>query len=221
MYPAPAQRPATGGTAVTAAILALLGGLAAFGGVVMYAANTLRFDSPWFGWGIVPGWTSIVTVLLLVIDVVAAVMLLAGAALILRRRKAGPTLVILGCLGEIGTFVLGGLSTVIQLLDYGLPLSRQLEAILGNSSINLLLGADVDIHWAVSLFMMVFPVLTFVLAVLPTTRRWCRGDDRRPAGFGAPGMQPFPMPQPGMPQGRAYGAPQGQWPRPQEGYRPR
>ncbi len=218
MYPAPAPRPATGGTAVTAAILALLGGLAAFGGVVMYVANTLRFDSPWFGWGIVPGWTSIVTVLLLVIDVIAGVMLLAGAALILRRRKAGPVLVILGCLGEIGSFVLGGVSTVLQLMDYGIPLSRQLDAVLGNSSINLILGADVDIPWAVSLLMLVFPVLTFVLAVLPSTRRWCRSG---PPGFGGPGMQPFPMQQPGMPQGGGYGAPQGQWPRPQDGYRPR
>lgn len=220
MYPAPAQRPATGGTAVTAAILALLGGLAAFGGVVMYVANTLRFDAPWFGWGITQGWSSIVTMLLLVIDVVAAVMLLAGAAMIFRRRKAGPVLVILGCLGEIGTFVLGALSTVIQLLDYGFPLSRQLEAILSNSSINLILGADVDIHWAVSLLTMVFPVLTFVLAVLPSTRRWCRGDDR-PRGPGGAGMPPFPMQQPAMPPVSGYGAPQGQWPRPQDGYRPR
>lgn len=221
MYSAPAQRPATGGTAVTAAILALLGGLAAFGGVVMYVVNTLRFDSPWLAWGLLPEWASMVTAVLLVIDLVAAVMLLVGASLLLRRRTAGPVLVILGCLGVIGAYVLGALSTVVQLMDYGLPLSRQLEAILGNSSINLILGADVDIPWAVSLLTMVFPVVTFLLAVLPSTRRWCNGQGRgRPPV--APGI--FPMQQPGMPAVGGYGAPQGQWQQPRQppqGYRPR
>ncbi|MFD4460533.1 hypothetical protein [Nocardia sp. NPDC058480] len=213
---------------MTAAILALLGGLAALGGLVMYVVNTLRFDAHWLAWGLVPGWASIVTVVLLVIDLVASIMLLVGATLIFRKHKAGPTLVILGCLGVIGAFVLGALSTVIQMMDYGVPLSRHLDALMGNSSINLILGADVDIPWAISLLVMVFPVATFLLAVLPSTRRWCRGsDDRRPTGWapGAPGMQPFPMHQPGMPPASGYGAPQGHWQQPsqgpQGGYRPR
>ncbi|MFF2390970.1 hypothetical protein [Nocardia sp. NPDC058114] len=212
---------------MTAAILALLGGFAAFGGVVMYVVNTLRFDARWLAWGLVPGWASIVTAVLLVIDLVASIMLVSGAILIFRKRNPGRVLVVLGCLGVIGTYALGALSTVIQLMDYRFPLSRQLEAILGNSSIDSILGADVDIPWAISLLMMVFPVITVVLAVLPSTKRWCRGGaDRRPAGWapGAPTMQPYPMPRPGMPPTGGYGAPQGHWQQPnqppQGAYRP-
>ncbi len=221
MYPAPAQRPATGGTAITAAILATLGGLAGLGGVLMYVVNTVRFDSPVFGWGFMPGWVSIVVAVSFVVDLVAAVMLLVGAAQVFGRRGSGPMLVALGCFGVIVAYLLGVFTGLVLSLEYDLPIISGQSSIFGNTSVDTMLGAYVDIPWAISLLVMVFPVVTFVLAVLPSTRRWCRGAAARP-GWPAQGAQPYPAgphpgayhpgnpPYQGQPQAMpGYGAPQG------------
>ncbi len=191
MYPAPAQRPATGGTAMTAAILATLGGLAGLGGVLMYVVNTVRFDSPVFGWGFMPGWVSIVVAVSFVLDLVAAVMLLVGAAQVFGRRGSGPTLVALGCFGVIVAYLLGAFTGLVLSLEYDFPLISEQSSIFGNTSVDSMLGAYVEIPWAISLLVMVFPLVTFTLAVLPSTRRWCRG--ARP-GWPAQGAQPYGMP---------------------------
>ncbi|GEM31369.1 hypothetical protein NN3_23760 [Nocardia neocaledoniensis NBRC 108232] len=217
MYPAPAQRPATGGTAVTAAILATVGGLAGLGGVLMYVVNTVRFDSPVFGWGFMPGWVSIVVAVSFVIDLVAAVMLLVGAAQVFGRRGSGPTLVALGCFGVIVAYLLGAFTGLVLSLEYDLPIISGQSSIFGNTSVDSMLGAYVEIPWAISLLVMVFPLVTFTLAVLPSTRRWCKGT--RP-GWPVQGAQPYGMPpgayHPGnspyqaQPQAvPGYGAPKG------------
>ncbi|MEV0076828.1 resistance to Congo red protein [Nocardia neocaledoniensis] len=228
MYPAPAQRPATGGTAMTAAILATLGGLAGLGGVLMYVVNTVRFDSPVFGWGFMPGWVSIVVAVSFVVDLVAAVMLLVGAAQVFGRRGSGPTLVALGCFGVIVAYLLGAFTGLVLSLEYDLPIISGQSSIFGNTSVDSMLGAYVEIPWAISLLVMVFPLVTFTLAVLPSTRRWCRG--ARP-GWSAQGAQPYGMPPgayhpgnppyPGQPQPvPGYGAAQGHPGHPPQ-YRPR
>ncbi len=202
MYPAPAPRPTTGGTAMTAAILASLGGLAGVGGVLMYVVNTVRLGSPLFGWGFMPGWVSIVVAVSFALDLVAAVMLLAGAMQVFGRRGSGPTLVALGCFGVIVAYLLGVFTGLVLSLEYDFPLISEQSSIFGNTSVDSMLGAYVDVPWAISLLVMVFPVATFVLAVLPSTRRWCRGTAR--AGWPAQAMQPYGMPPAGPHPGARY-----------------
>ncbi|MEV0333295.1 hypothetical protein [Nocardia sp. NPDC050717] len=181
---------------MTAAILAVLGGLAAFGGVLMYVVNTVRFDSPLFGWGYTPGWVSIVVGVSFVIDLVAAVLLLAGAAQVFGRRGAGPTLVALGSFGVLVAYLLGVLTGLAMSLQYDLPIFNGQSSIFGHTSVDSMLGAYVDIPWVVSLLVMVFPVVTFVLAVLPSTRRWCKRANFARPGWPAQGM-PYGMPAAG------------------------
>ncbi|MGW5438943.1 hypothetical protein [Nocardia asteroides] len=232
---------------MTAAILALLGGLAILGGVVMFVVNTVRFDALWFRWGAVPGWVSLVMALTLVIDLVAAVLLVTGAGAVFRRRGAGPVLVTLGCVGVLASYVVTVLSVCAQLGFSNLGSARNIALVFGHSSATEVISADVRVPWAVSVALLVFPVVTFVLALLPSTRRWCRSAaaaGARQAQGWVPGGQQYGMPAPvgfqpgrasvpvpphvvhsGMPQS-GYGAPQGfpppnvAPPRPQDGYRP-
>ncbi|MEV6360209.1 hypothetical protein [Nocardia asteroides] len=228
---------------MTAAILASLGGLAILAGVVMFVVNTVRFDALWFRWGAVPGWVSLLMALTLVIDLVAAVLLIAGAGAIFRRRGAGPVLTALGCVGVIGSYLVTVFSVSAQLGWSNLGSARNIALIFGHSSAVEVISVDVRIPWAVSMSLLVFPLGTFVLAVLPSTRTWCHSAaapiGARPAGAWTPGAQPYgthppvgfppaaPHPaQASAPPQPGYGAPQGFPPphlaqaRPQDGYRP-
>ncbi|MEU5409369.1 hypothetical protein [Nocardia asteroides] len=248
MYRVADQRPASGGTAKVAGALAGVGGIAGAVGVVSGVVAMVRSESGVFGWGIAPGWVSVVSALTLVVDIGSTALLLAGSILLFRRRKAGPTLVVLGCVGVFAAFVMSALSVVVQLVDYGLPVGRHLGAVLGQSTFNGLFTLEHEVSWFFSVALLVFPVITFVLAILPSTRRWCGGvvgvrtvpgwvpgappygarpPVGVPPGMGAgPGAQiPPQVARPAMPQ-PGYGAPQGfpppnmPQPRPQDGYRP-
>ncbi|MGW5456216.1 hypothetical protein [Nocardia sp. NPDC003979] len=197
MYRVPVQRPAGGGRGVSAGVLAGLGGVAGASGVV---AGLVRTEGPMFGIGFAPGWVSAVSGLTLVIDVVSSVLLLVGAVLVFVRRGAGPTLVALGCAGAVGAYALNAVSVMVQMRDYGIGIGHPLEIVLGQSSVNAILGAEVEVPWVVSLLLLVFPMVTFVLAVLPSTRRWCKGAAAAGAGPAEAwaGQTPHGMP-PGVP----------------------
>ncbi|MGW6728282.1 hypothetical protein ACWF9G_20485 [Nocardia sp. NPDC055029] len=202
MYRVADQRPASGGTAVVAAILALLGGIVGVVGVVFGVVATVNSERGVSAWGLVPGWMSAVSVVTLVVDLLAGVLLVAGAILVFRRRGAGPTLVVLGCVGVLVAYVVTAISTVVQLLQYGIPVGRHLDAVFGPSAFYWLESLGIDVPWGLSVLVLVFPVVTFVLGVLPSTRRWCTGAagqvGGRPVGAWAPGahmpgMQPYGM----------------------------
>lgn len=199
MYRVADQRPASGGTAVAAAVLALLGGIVGVVGVVFGVVATVDSERGVFAWGMVPGWMSVVSVVTLVVDLLAGVLLLAGAILVFRRRGAGPTLVVLGCVGVLASYVVTAISTVAQLLQYRLPVGRHLDVVFGQTALYGLQSVGIDVPWGVSMLALLFPVVTFVLAVLPSTRRWCKGAvaqvGGRPVGAWAPGarMQPYGM----------------------------
>ncbi|MFE3541451.1 hypothetical protein ACFXK0_00595 [Nocardia sp. NPDC059177] len=214
MYRVPVQRPASGGTAVSAGVLAVLGALVGVGGLI---SVLVRGGGSVLGIGLVPGWASAVSGLVLFIDAVASILLFVGAVLVFRRRGAGPMLVALGCAGVVGAYVVAAVSVAVQLSEIGISIGRHLEAVFGQTNVNAIVGEVVEVPWPVSVLLLVFPVLTFVLAVLPSTRRWCKGawaggrpaaGAWAPAGQGPHGMRPgqqMPVMQPG------HGAPQGQW----------
>lgn len=221
MYGVADQRPATGGTATTAGVLAVLGGLVGLGGVIAALAEMARNGSL-FWWGIAPEWVSIVSALTMVVDIVAAVMLLTGAILLFRRRGAGPIVVALGCTGVVGVYVMTVIWMFAQLRWSNLGSAGNIEVAYGHSSVAAILATEVRVPWAVSVSLLVFPVVTFLLAVLPSTRRWCRRM-HRPAGMWGPGaprpeMQPYgmqpAMQRPELPSAPGYFAPQGYWGQP-------
>lgn len=199
MYRVADQRPAGGGTAVAAAVLALLGGIVGVVGVVFGVVATVNSERGVFAWGMVPGWMSVVSVVTLVVDLLAGVLLLAGAILVFRRRGAGPTLVVLGCVGVLASYVVTVISTVAQLLQYGVSVGRHLDVVFGQTALYGLQSVGIDVPWGVSILALLFPVVTFALAVLPSTRRWRKGAvaqaGGRPVGAWAPGvqMQPYGM----------------------------
>ncbi|WP_218719218.1 hypothetical protein [Nocardia sp. MH4] len=218
MYRVADQRPASGGTAVVAAALALLGGIAGAVGVLFGLFRMVRSETGVFGWGIAPGWVSVVSGATLLVDVLSAVSLSVGAILLFRRRGAGPTLVALGSVGTLGAYVVTAMSTAVQLLQYDLPIGRHLDAVLGQSVFNGLFSVERSVPWMVSVLLLVFPVVTFVLAVLPSTRRWCKAA-RPPGGRGTrelgrhpgiPSMAGVPgRPWPGAPHQALHAQPPG------------
>ncbi|MGW4235200.1 hypothetical protein ACWEF9_39225, partial [Streptomyces sp. NPDC004980] len=158
MYRVADQRPASGGTAVVAAVLALLGGIAGVVGVVFGLYKMVRSETGVFGWGIAPGWVSVVSGATLLVDVVSAVALLVGAILAFRRRAAGPTLVVLGSAGTVGAYVVTAISTAVQLIQYDLPIGRHIDVVLGQSVFNGLYSMERNLPWVVSVLLLVFPV---------------------------------------------------------------
>ncbi|MGS2805685.1 hypothetical protein [Nocardia sp. MW-W600-9] len=208
MYRVADQRPASGGTAMVVAVLALLGGIAGAVGVVFGLFRMVRSETGLFGWGITPGWVSVVSGATLLVDALSAVSLLVGAILVFRRRGAGPTLAALGSVGTLGAYVVTAASTAVQLIQYDLPIGRHIDAVLGQSVFNGLFSVERSVPWMVSVLLLVFPVVTFVLAVLPSTRRWCKGA-RPPGGVGAPGLSRHPgiPPMAGVPGRPGSGAP--------------
>ncbi|KAF0836676.1 hypothetical protein [Nocardia caishijiensis] len=225
MYPAPVQRPPSGGTAILTGISALVGGLVGVVGMIAAVGRMVTSDYPPFGWGYAPAWASIASAVLLVVDIVAAVLLLIGAIVLFRRKSSGPMMVASGCAGVIGAYVAGVIITVAQFGRFDIGSSSYREVVFDQSAVNSLLGPYIDLPWFLSILLLVFPAVTLLLALLPSTRRWC-GRGNRPAWApAAPGM---PYQHPGLPQAPGYAAPQAQWapgghhpraPRPQDGYR--
>ncbi|MEV0684233.1 hypothetical protein AB0I35_10245 [Nocardia sp. NPDC050378] len=218
MYPAPVQRAPSEGTAIVAGVSALVGGLIEMIAAVVWMATS---DYPLFAWGFAPVWASVVSAVLMVVDVIAAALLLIGAIVLFRRGRSGPTMVALGCAGVVAAYVVGAISNVAQFGRFDLGSKIYLELAFGQSAVGSLLGSYVGLPWFGPILLLVFPAVTFVLTLLPSTRRWCRGNQRpaRAPHAPAPGMQ-FP----GVPPG--YAAPQPPWgqppmQRPQDGYRPR
>ncbi|MFD3506733.1 hypothetical protein [Nocardia sp. NPDC058666] len=215
MYHAADQRPATGGTAITAAVLAVLGALAGLGGAVSIVRIMVLANSV-FWWGLAPTWASVAMALALIVEVVAAVLLFTGAILIFRRRHSGPTLTVLGCIGVVGAYAVSVVTTLGQMAEYGDISGRSIQYALRQTSVDAMVAGTVetDLPTVVSVLLLGFPLVTFALAVLPSTRRWCRGVRQSAWGSGAPmpphGVQPA-MYRPGMPPVPGYGPPPGQW----------
>jgi hypothetical protein len=140
----------SGGTGITAGVLAGLGALANLGagifGLIGLAA--INSDST-LGSSELSGGVSALLVVTVLISVVVGIVLLAGAITLLQRKMIGRWLVVAGCaMTIVGSLISLGLSAAVT-ARYGYYGGGGF-AVLG----------------------LVFPVATLVLALLPATTAW-------------------------------------------------
>ncbi|TCP56317.1 hypothetical protein EV191_101258 [Tamaricihabitans halophyticus] len=187
-YPAPMPPqlpppPASGATAITAAILGLLGVLAHGLLVMVYIYDMIS-------WEVYPP----ISVILTVVSAVIIGLLLFGAILVFTRKPVSRWLLVAGSGLEI--------LRVLGIVIYGLSVGANF--VLGGAETPNDLGG-----W----FGVVPAIATFVLALVPSTGDYLNGARRQPrAGYGQPGYGPYPPqshPQQGYPP-QGYGQPP-QW----------
>ncbi|QBS40224.1 hypothetical protein [Nocardia sp. CS682] len=162
-YPAPrATATPLNGTAKTAAILALLGTVPHLIGGSSNLISVAALDADRGGPKTLSytGWYSEYLVVSGIAQVIAAALLGIGAVFLLRRRFAGRALITLGCLtvivlGVLSFFAIRARNAVLY-RDMGADNVDPLAAIAGGISLGLL----------------VFPVLTLLLACATSTTQW-------------------------------------------------
>lgn len=167
--PAPPTSP-SGVTAIIAGVLAGLGGLANFfGGLAMAFGLSVLIDGSSevagsAAWG---GWTPLIAMTTL--NILAGLLLLSGTVTLLLRKTIGRWLVAAGCAVSI-------LSTLINL--------TWTPSAIADYEYDRGVGAD--------LVGVIFPIVTLVLVLLPSTAAWIRAQQNPTA------PQPYP-PYPGSP----------------------
>lgn len=145
------QTAPSGATAKAAAVLALLGGIAnlVLAAVLVAAGGYVsEQDRP-------PGWYRATIYVVAAAGFISAGALLAGAVMTLTRKRFGPQIVAVGCALCIATFF----------VDLAMALSAAGEG-----------GVGVSGSPGRYLSGLIFPALTLVLALLPSTKRWLAGD---------------------------------------------
>jgi len=145
------------GTAIAAAILSFLGALAnALGALGNFAVPTMaQFHGSGTGVFVVLGMVSLaITVALLV-----------GGILLLRRKLAGRLIIAVTCGVVIAMALIGYLMAQSLLNQAGVSAAETMPTLLGRT-----IG---------SIF---FPALTMVLALVPSTKKWCLAGGR-PGGW--------------------------------------
>ncbi|MQY22382.1 DUF4064 domain-containing protein [Nocardia macrotermitis] len=161
-------------TAVTAGVLAALGAAGQIlGGVVDVVIGVAWPD---FGDEVLHNsWFSVYMIGIGVIGLITGGLLAAGAVLVFRRRVAGRIFVVAGC---VVTIVAGIGSYILLYGSAGLP---------GHSVLTGGVGGVVG---------QVFPVLTAVLALVPSTGRWLAYVPQALPGYAGPGVAPgYPVSQ--------------------------
>lgn len=156
-YGMPPPRRPGGGTAITAAVLAILGAVSdAVIGVLIVVTSLVMDREPARGRAAAGTGDTALTVGLAVVLVIVAVVLLVGGVLLLRRRVIGRQLVVAGS----ALSILGSIASIAVTLAYGMT--------TGNSTPSNGCGV-------------VFAVATLVLALLPTTTAWLSDTTDQPA----------------------------------------
>ncbi|BBZ56681.1 MULTISPECIES: hypothetical protein [Mycobacteriaceae] len=143
-YPPVPSAPPSGGTAVSAAVLSILGALANGGMGLSGLSSIARVRSE--SAAAFPGGTYALAVMFCLSGVVAALLLLAGATMLLMRKMPGRWLIVAGCvLVMAGTVISYGLHNAISEYEggprFGVPA-------------------------------LAFPILTLVLTLRPSTVAW-------------------------------------------------
>lgn len=186
MYPPLPPKP-SGATAITAAVLAILGGAAALIGAVggflgaaglaalesaSESAAEAGVDAVGADLGGLPDWFASYLVGAGIADVVIAVLLVVGAIMLITKKSLGRMLVAAGCvlvilLGVVGSVLMSGIGS-----------DAPAAVLMGNG--------------IVTVVSLIFPVTTLILALVPSTARWC-GAGAQPT---APGHYPPSSPYP-------------------------
>jgi len=160
-YPPPPAPIPSGATGITAGVLAALGALANFVGGFFMAVGVaaLSTDSSFGESGF---WGALMAVAIL--NIVAGVVLVPGTVLLLLRRMVGRWVVVAGC----------AISILSSLISVGL--FATMSAYTANG-----VGTNA--------FSVVFPIVTLVLVLLPSTTAWIRAKQAN-----------VPLPYPPAPQ---------------------
>lgn len=181
------EPPPTAGTAITAGVLAVLGGL------FMALAAWGSFDAVDFARGqwldagltgseaaqlesLIPDWVETYSVITGIVAVLASLQLLLGAFFLLSRVGVGRWLVVAGCVVAIG-FAIAGMVALPALVD---DMITALEQQTGRP-----LDPDVPNTLGPMVIFIVLPaVATLVLSLVPVTGRWLAAGRRRPVPGG-------------------------------------
>lgn len=198
------EPPASGGTAITAGVLAVLGGL------FIAFASWVTFDlidfvtRAWSERGIpsdgvsqleslLPDWLSTYTTLAGIGYAVAALLLLVGSCLMLMRSMAGRWMVVAGCVVVIVVAVSGmiaGPAAVTEMVDAA---QAKFGSRIGEPSLGVSAAGP-------TVFVIIMPALaTLILALVPLTGRWIDAGRHKPLPPQA--QQAYP----------SYPQPPGQW----------
>jgi hypothetical protein len=158
--PGQLQQKPGGGTAITAAVLAILGGIFALIGVVGSIVGMSAFHGVF-----------VILIVSLIVDAALAVLLLYGAIALIMHKPLGRMLVIIGCSVTIAFDVI---SVILNAVG---------TASLGASS--EFLGAGIG----VTIVMLLPPIATLILAIVNPTKQWV-GLGATPAAPQYPGGYP-------------------------------
>lgn len=170
-YPVPPAAPAQprGGTAITAGVLAALGGLLSLGitavslffliVIASIGSNFDRSDVEFLDsiFGVLAIGLVAVVIITLVLGTLLSVLLIAGAVLLFRRKMLGRWLVVSGCALAIVSNLMTSVFTTAVTSDNWYSPESVVSALLG----------------------LAFPIITMVLALLPSTTAWIRAEQGR------------------------------------------
>jgi len=170
-YPVPPAAPAQprGGTAITAGVLAALGGLLSLGitavslffliVIASIGSNFDRSDVEFLDsiFGVLAIGLVAVVIIALVLGTLLSVLLIAGAVLLFRRKMLGRGLVVSGCAVAIVSNLMTSVFTTAVTSDDWYSPEGVVSALLG----------------------LAFPIITMVLALLPSTTAWIRAEQGR------------------------------------------
>ncbi|GCA97370.1 MULTISPECIES: hypothetical protein [Mycobacteriaceae] len=170
-YPVPPAAPAQprGGTAITAGVLAALGGLLSLGitavslffliVIASIGSNFDRSDVEFLDsiFGVLAIGLVAVVIIALVLGTLLSVLLIAGAVLLFRRKMLGRWLVVSGCAVAIVSNLMTSVFTTAVTSDDWYSPEGVVSALLG----------------------LAFPIITMVLALLPSTTAWIRAEQGR------------------------------------------
>ena len=170
-YPVPPAAPAQprGGTAITAGVLATLGGLLSLGitavslffliVIASIGSNFDRSDVEFLDsiFGVLAIGLVAVVIIALVLGTLLSVLLIAGAVLLFRRKMLGRWLVVSGCAVAIVSNLMTSVFTTAVTSDDWYSPEGVVSALLG----------------------LAFPIITMVLALLPSTTAWIRAEQGR------------------------------------------
>jgi hypothetical protein len=170
-YPVPPAAPAqpSGGTAITAGVLAALGGLLSLGitavslffliVIASIGSNFDRSDVEFLDsiFGVLAIGLVAVVIIALVLGTLLSVLLIAGAVLLFRRKMLGRWLVVSGCAVAIVSNLMTSVFTTAVTSDDWYSPEGVVSALLG----------------------LAFPIITMVLALLPSTTAWIRAEQGR------------------------------------------
>jgi hypothetical protein len=134
-------------------ILVAISGISDMGSVD--DADTLR---------ILPGWWKAYSVATWVLAFFVAVALIVGGVQLLRKRSYARWLIV----GACGIVIAIELFGIVVLADLG---DRLTKGIKGASSV--MVSQITGMGTAVLLVLMIFPIVTILLTLLPPTKRWC------------------------------------------------